>query len=72
MFLKQWSFKPLTILRRLHLEDCPKLTGSLPLDYFPKLETIVMWCVNLETITVSLEPKCPKFLSLVYLDLSEC
>ncbi|RXH84835.1 hypothetical protein DVH24_041603 [Malus domestica] len=39
----------------LSLENCPKLTGKLPLYYFPRLEWVSLQEVNIESIACSQE-----------------
>ncbi|KAB2607080.1 disease resistance RPP13-like protein 1 [Pyrus ussuriensis x Pyrus communis] len=46
-------------LRKLSLEFCPKLTGKIPLDYFPRLERLSLLEVNIESLACSHE--CNKF-----------
>ncbi|XP_004293080.1 PREDICTED: putative disease resistance protein At3g14460-like [Fragaria vesca subsp. vesca] len=51
-------------LSRLHLEDCPKLIGILPLDCFPMLQSLRVLNANIEGITMSQGSKCPELSKL--------
>ncbi|TQE00983.1 hypothetical protein C1H46_013523 [Malus baccata] len=61
-------------LCELSLENCPKLTGKLPLYYFPRLERLTLQEVNIESLACSQE--CNKFNielpSLRDLGISDC
>ncbi|XP_070664148.1 putative disease resistance RPP13-like protein 1 isoform X1 [Malus domestica] len=61
-------------LCELSLENCPKLTGKIPLYYFPRLERVRLEEVNIESLACSQE--CNKFNielpSLRELEISEC
>nr|XP_028944086.1 putative disease resistance protein At3g14460 isoform X4 [Malus domestica] len=61
-------------LCELSLENCPKLTGKLPLYYFPRLERLILQKVNIESLAYSQE--CNKFKielpSLRDLRISDC
>ncbi|KAM1531992.1 hypothetical protein ACFX10_006077 [Malus domestica] len=61
-------------LCELSLENCPKLTGKLPLYYFPRLERLILQKVNIESLACSQE--CNKFNielpSLRDLGISDC
>ncbi|RXH84824.1 hypothetical protein DVH24_041592 [Malus domestica] len=61
-------------LCELSLENCPKLTGKIPLYYFPRLERIRLEEVNIESLACSQE--CNKFNielpSLRELEISDC
>ncbi|CAN6692938.1 unnamed protein product [Malus baccata var. baccata] len=61
-------------LCELSLDNCPKLTGKLPLDYFPTLEQVRLQKVNIESLACSQE--CNKFIielpSLRELKISDC
>ncbi|CAN6692943.1 unnamed protein product [Malus baccata var. baccata] len=61
-------------LCELSLENCPKLTGKLPLYYFPRLEWLILKKVNIESLACSQE--CNKFNielpSLRELEISDC
>ncbi|XP_048420474.1 putative disease resistance protein At3g14460 [Pyrus x bretschneideri] len=61
-------------LCELCLENCPKLTGKLPLHYFPRLERLILQNVNIESLACSQE--CNKFNielpSLRDLRISDC
>ncbi|TQE00995.1 hypothetical protein C1H46_013535 [Malus baccata] len=61
-------------LCRLSLVNCPKLTGKLPLYYFPRLEWVSLQNVNIESLACSQE--CNKFNielpSLRDLRISDC
>ncbi|XP_048420624.1 putative disease resistance protein At3g14460 [Pyrus x bretschneideri] len=61
-------------LCELILENCPKLTGKLPLPYFPRLERLILQKVNIESLACSQE--CNKFNielpSLRDLRISDC
>ena len=46
-------------LCKLRLKSCPKLTGKIPLDYFPRLERLRLEEVNIESLACSQE--CNKF-----------
>ncbi|XP_028944082.2 putative disease resistance protein At3g14460 [Malus domestica] len=46
-------------LCKLRLHCCPKLTGKIPLDYFPRLEGLSLHEVNVESLACSQE--CNKF-----------
>ncbi|XP_070664140.1 putative disease resistance RPP13-like protein 1 isoform X1 [Malus domestica] len=46
-------------LCELSLDNCPKLTGKLPLYYFPRLERLILQKVNIESLACSQE--CNKF-----------
>ncbi|KAM2925247.1 hypothetical protein FF1_042783 [Malus domestica] len=57
-------------LRELELRNCPKLTEILPLEKLQSLESVKL--NGLESFSGSLahvESKCPKFLSLVHLEM---
>ena len=54
---------------QLRLLECPKLIRILPLDYFPKLETLEMRSANVEFLTISQESK---LLSISKLDIYFC
>ncbi|XP_070674036.1 putative disease resistance RPP13-like protein 1 [Malus domestica] len=56
-------------LCQLRLLECPKLTRILPLDYFPKLETLEMRSANVEFLTISQESE---LLSISKLDIYFC
>ncbi|CAN6692924.1 unnamed protein product [Malus baccata var. baccata] len=61
-------------LCELSLDICPKLTGKLPLYYFPRLERLILQAVKIESLACSQE--CNKFNielpSLRYLRISDC
>nr|XP_028944075.1 putative disease resistance RPP13-like protein 1 isoform X2 [Malus domestica] len=61
-------------LCELRLHWCPKLTGKIPLDYFPRLELLSLQEVNIESLACSQE--CNKFNielpSLRVLEISNC
>ncbi|KAM0996034.1 hypothetical protein ACFX13_006149 [Malus domestica] len=61
-------------LCELRLHCCPKLTGKIPLDYFPRLELLSLQEVNIESLACSQE--CNKFniefSSLRELEISNC
>ncbi|KAB2607083.1 disease resistance RPP13-like protein 1 [Pyrus ussuriensis x Pyrus communis] len=61
-------------LHELSLKRCPKLTGKIPLDYFPRLEWVSLQEVNIESLSCSQE--CNKFNielpSLHELEISDC
>ncbi|XP_068313189.1 putative disease resistance RPP13-like protein 1 [Pyrus communis] len=60
-------------LRKLELSRCPNLTEILPLEKLPRLERVELW--DLESFSGSLahvESECPKFLSLVHLEIENC
>ncbi|XP_028954175.2 putative disease resistance RPP13-like protein 1 [Malus domestica] len=61
-------------LCELSLENCPKLTGKIPLYYFPRLERVRLEEVNIESLACSQE--CNKFNielpSLRELKISDC
>ncbi|XP_068337455.1 putative disease resistance RPP13-like protein 1 [Pyrus communis] len=61
-------------LCELRLHYCPKLTGKIPLDYFPRLERLSLQQVNIESLACSHE--CNKFnieLPLLReLEISDC
>ncbi|RXH84768.1 hypothetical protein DVH24_033052 [Malus domestica] len=61
-------------LCELSLDNCPKLTGKLPLYYFPRLERLILHEVNIESLACSQE--CNKFNielpSLRDLRISDC
>ncbi|KAM2127199.1 hypothetical protein ACFX1R_007130 [Malus domestica] len=61
-------------LCELSLDNCPKLTGKLPLYYFPRLERLILQKVNIESLACSQE--CNKFKielpSLRDLRISDC
>ncbi|CAN6692936.1 unnamed protein product [Malus baccata var. baccata] len=61
-------------LCKLSLKNCPKLTGKLPLYYFPRLERLILQQVNIESLACSQE--CNKFNielpSLQYLSIGWC
>ncbi|KAM2614196.1 hypothetical protein TB2_028849 [Malus domestica] len=42
-------------LRELSVKFCPKLTGKLQLDCFPRLELLTLWSVNIESLASSQE-----------------
>ncbi|KAK9938612.1 hypothetical protein M0R45_015340 [Rubus argutus] len=58
---------PLPNLRKLTVRWCPKLTGRFILDYFPKLESLELKDVDIESLTISQESNSPKLLPLVHL-----
>ncbi|KAB2607082.1 disease resistance protein [Pyrus ussuriensis x Pyrus communis] len=61
-------------LYELSLHCCPKLTGKIPLDYFPRLEVLSLREVNIESLACSHE--CNKFnIELPFLrelEISDC
>ncbi|RXH84766.1 hypothetical protein DVH24_033050 [Malus domestica] len=61
-------------LCELSLENCPKLTGKIPLYYFPRLEQVRLEEVNIKSLACSQE--CNKFNielpSLRELKISDC
>ncbi|KAM2600134.1 hypothetical protein TB2_038454 [Malus domestica] len=61
-------------LCELSLDNCPKLTGKLPLYYFPRLERLILQKVNIESLACSQE--CNKFNielpSLRDLEIEDC
>ncbi|CAN6721269.1 unnamed protein product [Malus baccata var. baccata] len=60
-------------LRELELKNCPKLTEIVPLEKLPRLERVYLR--DLESFSGSLahvESECPKFLSLVRLQIEIC
>ncbi|KAM1414232.1 hypothetical protein ACFX2I_006035 [Malus domestica] len=61
-------------LCELSLDNCPKLTGKLPLYYFPRLERLILQEVNIESLACSQE--CNKFNielpSLRDLEIEDC
>ncbi|KAB2629469.1 disease resistance protein [Pyrus ussuriensis x Pyrus communis] len=60
-------------LRKLVLSKCPKLTKIVPLEKLPRLERVEL--THLESFSGSLahvESECPKFLSLVHLEIENC
>ncbi|TQE00998.1 hypothetical protein C1H46_013538 [Malus baccata] len=61
-------------LCELSLDYCHKLTGKIPLDYFPRLERLSLHSVNVESLACSQE--CNKFRielpSLLKLEISDC
>ncbi|CAN6556503.1 unnamed protein product [Malus baccata var. baccata] len=61
-------------LRELSLEKCLKLTGKIPLDYFPRLEQLSLQEVNIESLACS--QGCNNFRielpSLLKLEISDC
>ncbi|KAM1134315.1 hypothetical protein COP2_044728 [Malus domestica] len=60
-------------LRELELRRCPKLTEMVPLEKLPRLERVKLY--DLESFSGSLahvESECPKFLSLVCLQIEIC
>ncbi|KAK9938858.1 hypothetical protein M0R45_015574 [Rubus argutus] len=66
---------PFPNLRELTVRSCPKLTGRFNLDYFPKLERLELWNVDIESLTISQESNSPKLLPLVHLttlEIREC
>ncbi|KAM5552048.1 putative disease resistance protein [Rosa sericea] len=59
-------------LRNLHLDHCPKLTGMLPLDSIPNLESLELQNLKLFTGSLSQRSECLKLLSLCTLKIREC
>ncbi|XP_048420606.1 putative disease resistance RPP13-like protein 1 [Pyrus x bretschneideri] len=61
-------------LCELRLHCCPKLTGKIPFDYFPRLERLILQEVNIESLACSHE--CNKFnIELPFLrelEISDC
>ncbi|BFG34762.1 hypothetical protein CerSpe_210360 [Prunus speciosa] len=62
---EKWSYEGggFPNLRELRLLKCPKLTGILPLDYFPRLNMLNLGGTGLESATISQE--------LILIDLTE-
>ncbi|KAM5585099.1 putative disease resistance RPP13-like protein 1 [Rosa sericea] len=58
--------KPFPNLRKLRLKSCPEVTGPFMLACFPKLESLHLEHVNVESLN------CPSLLSLVRLKISSC
>ncbi|XP_062016869.1 putative disease resistance protein At3g14460 [Rosa rugosa] len=54
-------------LHELRLRNCPKLTGRLPLDYFPKLKTLVVCRTNIYSLTFVQETTCEELQFLDYM-----
>ncbi|PRQ54918.1 putative P-loop containing nucleoside triphosphate hydrolase, leucine-rich repeat domain, L [Rosa chinensis] len=59
-------------LRKLHLNSCPKLTGMLPLDSIPNLESLELQDLELVTGSLSQKSEYLKLLSLCTLKILEC
>lgn len=58
---------PFPNLRKLTVTSCPQLTGRFILDYFPKLESLELVAVDIESLTISQESNSPELLPLVHL-----
>ncbi|KAM5585158.1 putative disease resistance RPP13-like protein 1 [Rosa sericea] len=58
--------KPFPNLRKLSLKSCPEVTGAFMLACFPKLESLHLEHVNVESLN------SPSLLSLVRLNISSC
>ncbi|XP_062016475.1 putative disease resistance RPP13-like protein 1 [Rosa rugosa] len=59
--------KPFPNLRKLHLKSCPEVTGAFMLACFPKLESLDLVDVNVESLNST-----TVLLSLVQLEISSC
>ncbi|KAK9938856.1 hypothetical protein M0R45_015573 [Rubus argutus] len=67
---QKWSYEEggaFPNLHELRLRNCPRLSGRLPLDYFPKLNTLVVCRTNIDSLTFAQESTCRELLFLDYL-----